>query len=127
MIISASSRFHTLYPGGRFTPFEMLAHFYRVGFGGCDYDLETVPDMEGDWRAQCAAIAERAAQLGISLDMGHLPFHPVLNEDGSKNTERFAEHMLIAIEAAPIMGVRHAVIHRTARRCSTPSLIPTPA
>ncbi|MBQ3126678.1 MAG: sugar phosphate isomerase/epimerase [Clostridia bacterium] len=111
MIISASSRFYTIYPDGVFTPFEMLEFFSRVGFGGCDYDLETVPDMEGDWRAECAAIADRAAQLGISLDMGHLPFHPVLNEDGTKNPEKFAERMMIAIEAASIMGVRNAVIH----------------
>ena len=111
MIISASSRFHTIYPGGRFTPFEMLDHFYRVGFNGCDYDLETVPAMGDNWREQCAAIANRAAALGISLDMGHLPFHPVLNEDGTKNPERFAEGMYIAIEAAGIMGVKHAVIH----------------
>ncbi len=111
MIISASSRFHTLYPGGQYTPFEMLEHFARVGFAGCDYDLETVPEMTGDWRAECAAIADRAAALGISLDMGHLPFKPILDANGKKDTARFAANMHQAIEAAQIMGIKHAVIH----------------
>ena len=124
MIISASSGFHTVYPGGQFTPFEMLEHFALVGFDSCDYNLETIFNIQGDWRAECAAIAERAAALGVRLYMGHLPFHNVLNEDGTKNPERFAENMHMAIEAAAIMGIKHAVMHPHAPTLSYDELDP---
>lgn len=109
--ISASSRFHTHYPGGVFTPVEMIEYFHRVGFTAVDFDLETVPDMGENWKTTLHDMADRAAALGVELEMGHLPFHKIKKADGSEDREQFHQNMLLAMEAAGYLGIRHAVIH----------------
>ncbi len=111
MIISASSKFHTKHADGCFTPLEMLEHFAEVGFVGCDFELETVSRMGEDWRAQCAAIAEHADRLGIVIGMGHLPYRPVRDAAGQKDPVLFTARMHMSIEAAQILGIKHAVMH----------------
>lgn len=109
--ISASSRFHTVHPGGAFSPVEMIEHFHAVGFRAVDFDIETVPAMGDDWRRIVSEMAERAAQLDVLLEMGHLPFNKVRREDGSDDPEQFHKNMLLCIEAAGYIGIKHAVIH----------------
>ena len=109
--ISASSRFYTNYPGGVFTPVEMIRYFHEVGFRAVDFDIETVPAMGDDWKRILTEMAEEAAKYDIALEMGHLPFHSVLREDGTKDREAFHRNMLHCIEAAGHIGIRHAVIH----------------
>ena len=48
--ISASSRFYTNYPGGAFSPVEMIGYFHEVGFRAVDFDIETVPAMGDEWK-----------------------------------------------------------------------------
>ena len=109
--ISASSRFYTNYPGGAFSPVEMIDYFHDVGFRAVDFDIETVPAMGEDWKRILSEMAERAAQKDVLIEMGHLPFHSILREDGSKDREQFHRNMLRCIEAAGYIGIRHAVIH----------------
>ncbi len=109
--ISASSRFHTWHREGAFTPVEMIEHFHKVGFTAVDFDLETVPTMGADWKIILHEMAERAAALGVDLEMGHLPFAKIKHADGSENKEQFHQNMLLAIEAAGFLGIKHAVIH----------------
>ena len=109
--ISASSRFYTNYPGGVFSPVEMIRYFHAVGFHAVDFDIETVPAMGDDWKRILTEMAEEAAKCDVSLEMGHLPFHSVLREDGTKDREAFHRNMLHCIEAAGYIGIKHAVIH----------------
>ena len=109
--ISASSRFYTKYPGGAFSPMEMIDYFHNVGFRAVDFDIETVPDMGDDWKRILTEMAEEAAKKDVLLEMGHLPFHSILREDGTKDREQFHRNMLRCIEAAGYIGIKHAVIH----------------
>lgn len=109
--ISASSRFHTRYPGGAFSPVEMIDYFHDVGFRAVDFDIETVPTMGDDWKRIVSEMAERAAQKDVLLEMGHLPFNKLLRADGTADTEQFHKNMLLSIEAAGYIGIKHAVIH----------------
>ena len=109
--ISASSRFYTLYPGGAFSPVEMIDYFHEVGFRAVDFDIETVPAMGDDWKRILTEMAEEAAKKDVALEMGHLPFHAILREDGTKDREQFHRNMLLCIEAAGYIGIKHAVIH----------------
>ena len=109
--ISASSRFYTNYPGGAFSPVEMIDYFHEVGFRAVDFDIETVPAMGDDWKRILTEMAEEAAKKDVALEMGHLPFHAILREDGTKDREQFHRNMLLCIEAAGYIGIKHAVIH----------------
>lgn len=109
--IGASSRFHTVYAGGEYTPREMVEHFHRVGFEGIDFDLETVPAMGEDWRRILGEAAELAAKYDIQMDYGHLPFHKIRGADGRPSAELFSRNMMLAIEAAGYAGIKNAVIH----------------
>ena len=109
--ISASSRFYTNYPGGAFSPVEMIGYFHEVGFRAVDFDIETVPAMGDEWKRILTEMAEEAAKKDIALEMGHLPFHSIRREDGSKDREQFHRNMLRCIEAAGYIGIKHAVIH----------------
>lgn len=109
--ISASSRFHTVCSDRTVEPEDMIAYFVRMGFGGIDFDIETVPDMGDGWRERCASLAERVAAAGLCMDFGHLPFHKVPGADGKPDPQAFSDRMMQCIEAAGIMGIRHAVIH----------------
>lgn len=109
--IGASSRFHTVYAGGVYSPKEMVEHFHRVGFEGIDFDLETVPAMGDDWHRILGETAELAAKYNIQMDYGHLPFHKVRGADGRPSKELFKRDMMLAIEAAGFAGIKHAVIH----------------
>ena len=109
--ISASSRFYTNYPGGAFSPVEMIDYFHKVGFRAVDFDIETVPAMGDNWKRILSEMAEEAAKKDVSLEMGHLPFHSILREDGTKDREQFHRNMLLCIEAAGYIGIKHAVIH----------------
>ncbi|MBQ7321369.1 MAG: sugar phosphate isomerase/epimerase [Clostridia bacterium] len=109
--ISASSRFYTNHPGGTFSPVEMIDYFHDVGFRAVDFDIETVPAMGEDWKRILSEMAERAARKDVLIEMGHLPFHSILREDGSKDREQFHRNMLRCIEAAGYIGIKHAVIH----------------
>ncbi len=108
--IGASSRFHTDYPGGAFTPLEMVEHFHKVGFRGIDFDIETVPAMGGDWKRILGQTAELAAKYDIVMDYGHLPFKKII-VNGKEDKEQFRKNMMHCIEAAEFAGIKHAVIH----------------
>lgn len=109
--ISASSRFYTNYPGGAFSPVEMIRYFHTVGFRAVDFDIETVPAMGDNWKRILTEMAEEAAKLDVSLEMGHLPFHGIKRPDGTPDREQFHRNMLHCIEAAGYIGIKHAVIH----------------
>ncbi len=111
LLVGASSRFETVYPGGTFTPFEMIEHFRRVGFQAIDFDIETVPAMGDEWKEKMSAIAELAAKYGIRMDYGHLPFHKFFTADGKEDKAQFSKNMMRAIEAAGYVGIKNAVIH----------------
>lgn len=109
--ISASSRFYTQYPGGAFSPVEMINYFHRVGFRAVDFDIETVPEMGDNWKRIVSEMAEEAAKRDILIEMGHLPFHGIKRADGTPDREQFHRNMLLSIEAAGYIGIKHAVIH----------------
>lgn len=110
--ISASSRFYTVYPGGSFSPLEMVEYFHRVGFEGIDYDLEAVTDcMSPDnWEKTLGEVANLAAKYGIRMDFGHLPFLKK-NDKRAKDYYGLDSVFKWAIKAAGFAGIKNAVIH----------------
>ena len=111
LLIGASSRFHTAYPGGSYSPIEMIEHFHKGGFRAIDFDIATVPEMGENWKKTLGEAVELAAKYGIRMDYGHLPFKPVKKPDGSNDKELFNKRMMLSIEAAGFAGIKNAVIH----------------
>ena len=110
--ITAASRFHTIHPAGRFTPIQMAEHFHKVGFEGFDFDMNEYTDVYAPEERDSiiSALADKAAALGLSVDMCHLPFY------GKKDIRMLdleLNHKLIkmGIEGAAKLGVRNGVIH----------------
>ena len=104
--ITASSRFHTIHPAGRFTPTQMAEHFHKVGFEGFDFDMNEYTDVYAPEERDSiiSALADKAAALGLSVDMCHLPFY------GKKDIRMLdleLNHKLIkmGIEGAAKLGV----------------------
>lgn len=109
--VTASSRFHTIHPDGRFSSIEMVEHFKKVGFEGIDYDLNEFTDIFGEDRFQrITAMADHAHKLGLALDVAHLPFYKRTDER-SKNTELYYSLVKLGIDGAAAAGIRDAVIH----------------
>lgn len=110
--VSASSRFYTMYPGGRFSPTEMVEYFHRVGFEGIDYDLEAVTDvMEPDnWKKQLSEVVDLTVKYGIRMDFGHLPFLK-RGDSRAANHKELDPIIRWGIEAAGFAGIRNAVLH----------------
>jgi len=110
MRIGASSRFYTVYPGGEFSPIEMIEYFHKVGFNAIDFDIETVPAMGENWKEILGKAASLAAKYDICMDYGHLPYQKVII-DGKEDKKQFYKNMMLSIEAAGFAGIVHAVIH----------------
>lgn len=109
--ISASSRFYTVHPEGRFTPPEMVEYFRATGFRGIDFDIETVPAMGEDWKRILGETADLAAKYDICMNFGHLPFAKIRRPDGTEDKEQFMKNTLLCLEASGFAGIRYAVIH----------------
>lgn len=111
--VSASSRFHTVHPDGRFSGVEMVEHFHKVGFEGIDFDLEAVTDYmdKNEWKKELSEIVDCAARLGVGMDFGHLPFHKKYGDPRSATLEGLGDIMRWGIEAAGFAGIKNAVVH----------------
>lgn len=113
--ITASSRFHTIHPDGKFTPTEMAEQFHKVGFEGFDFDMNEYSDnWDPDTReATIGELAETAARLNLSVNMCHLPFY---KKDDVRTTDRELNRKLImaGIDGAALLGVENGVIHPNA-------------
>lgn len=112
MKITASSRFHTIYPGGRFTAIEMAEHFHKVGFEGFDFDMNEYTDIYSPDERDViiSALADRAAALGLCVNMCHLPFYGKKDER-TLNRELNYKLVKLGIEGAARLGVKNGVIH----------------
>lgn len=109
--ISVSSRFYTLGPGTSRSFIELMDFLHNCGFDGTDLDFADVTLLGENWKKELSAVAERAAQLGVRIDFGHLPFKKIYLEDGSEDKETEHKNMLWAIDAAGFLGSEYAVIH----------------
>ncbi len=110
--ITASSRFHTAYPGGRFSPAEMARRLKKLGFQGFDFCFnEYVDIMPADSRERIISeLREQAERLDLSVDMCHLPFYN--KKDARANDPELYYGLVKAgIDGAALLGVKNGVIH----------------
>lgn len=116
LIITANSNFHRRFIDVTLPHEAVIDYFADTGFGGIDYDFESIVIMPGthdELVAFGARLGERAAARGLDLSFGHLPFHKkyAQDADGKFIRERFDELMFTAMDIAAAMGAKRAVIH----------------
>ena len=116
LIITANSNFHRKFTDTTLTHEEVVDYFADTGFGGIDYDFESLAVIglpHDELVAYAAALGERAAAHGLNLSFGHLPFHKKLAQDAEGNFDkvRFDYLMFTAMDIAVAMGAKRAVIH----------------
>ncbi len=112
MRITVSSRFHTEYPGGRYSPIESAMHLKKIGFEGIDFCMnEYVDVLDSETREkEISALREYAEKNDLSLDMCHLPFY---NKKDERIINRELNYRLVCdgIDGASLLGVKNGVIH----------------
>lgn len=114
-VITANSNFHRAFIDVTLPHEDVIDYFAALGFGGIDYDFESIAVMDGSREElvrYAGTLGERAAAKGLNLSFGHLPFHKKFaQKDGKFDPERFAELMTTAMDIAVAMGAKRAVIH----------------
>lgn len=91
-----------------------LAFHKQNGFDAADFGIGNLDLANDGWRRQVEGILEASHEVGLRIEVCHLPF---LNGNPQKNEvvlTAFAEKMHRAIDAAAALGVDHAVLHPTA-------------
>ncbi len=84
------------------------------GFDAADLSIGNLDLASDGWREQTEGILAASAEVGLGIELCHLPF---LNGNPQKNEAvltAFAEKMHRAIDAASALGVSHAVLHPVA-------------
>ncbi len=108
------TRFYGWSPNGRYSLSASLQNLHDCGFTAADVSLENIALLDDAWQSVLYAAASRAASLGMSLPVCHLPFY-MPSPDDKVAMQRFAQEQARGIEAAALMGVPIAVIHPIAR------------
>ena len=83
------------------------------GFDAADLSMGSLDLASDGWRRQVEGILEASSEVGLGIELCHLP---CLNGNPQKNEAvltAFAEKMHRAIDAASALGVSHAVLHPT--------------
>lgn len=115
LTVTANSNFHRRFIDRLLPHEELIDYFADTGFGGIDYDFESLairPGTHDELVAYAATLAERAAARGLDLSFGHLPFHKkYATFDGKFDKQRFDELMFTAMDIAVAMGAKYGVIH----------------
>ena len=104
------TRFYGWSPNGRYSLSASLQNLHDCGFTAADVSLENIALLDDAWQSVLYAAASRAASLGMSLPVCHLPFY-MPSPDDKVAMQRFAQEQARGIEAAALMGVPIAVIH----------------
>ncbi len=110
--ITVSSRFHTEYPGGRFSPLETAAHLKKLGFEGIDICMNEYVDILGKEtrEKEFYALGEYCEANDLSLDMCHLPFYNK-KDIRMKDFELNLSLVKDGIDGAAMIGAKNGVIH----------------
>ena len=114
------TRFYGWSPNGRYSLSASLQNLHDCGFTAADVSLENIALLDDAWQSVLYAAASRAARLGMSLPVCHLPFY-MPSPDDKVAMQRFAQEQARGIEAAALMGVPIAVIHPIARHAGRTS------
>lgn len=114
------TRFYGWSPNGRYSLSASLQNLHDCGFTAADVSLENIALLDDAWQSVLYAAASRAASLGMSLPVCHLPFY-MPSPDDKVAMQRFAQEQARGIEAAALMGVPIAVIHPIARHAGRTS------
>ena len=114
------TRFYGWSPNGRYSLSASLQNLHDCGFTAADVSLENIALLDDAWQSVLYAAASRAASLGMSLPVCHLPFY-MPSPDDKVAMQRFAQEQVRGIEAAALMGVPIAVIHPIARHAGCTS------
>lgn len=125
------SRYYTYASDGRRFSMTAMADFVaECGFGGIDVSLDSVGGAgesfgdafasDGAWRSVLFSLGNRAAALGLSLPVCHLPF-VMPDPDCEPAMARFARELRTGLEAAAFLGIPVAVTHPIVRHSSAVS------
>ena len=78
-----------------------------AGFDAADFSTKQLDLATDAWRTQAEDMLLAAEEVGLAFELCHLPFGGVKGVV----TEAFATKMHNAIDAAVMLGVKHAVLH----------------
>lgn len=93
---------------------EGLRFYKQAGFDAIDFGT-TFLDLGSDaWKPQVEQILKNSQEMGISFEIGHLPFMGGGGVKDEAYLKLFNEKMHRAIDAAAQMGLRYAVMHPNA-------------
>ena len=120
MLISTNSGLYSKRMGqSRYLMTDAMDFFARMGFDAVDvnfaatiYDGEEKhePVLDGDWKANVAAVRERILANGLAVSHTHLPFYDY--EMADKDMLNYNNQMTFrSIEASALVGAKLAVIH----------------
>ncbi len=84
-----------------------LLFLKETGFDAADCSMKGLDLTENGWQIQVEQMLAAGEKCGIRFEQCHLPFGGVK----SVVTEAFAEKMHHAIDAAVMLGAKHAVMH----------------
>lgn len=90
---------------------EALKFHKQMGFEAVDFGTGLLNLSEAGWQERAEAAVESAKAADITLGVCHLPFVMGGGDKGDEYMQTFNAQMHNAIDAAVILGVKHAVMH----------------
>lgn len=114
------TRFFGWCPDGRYSLSASVTNLKNCGYTAADVSLESIALLDDAWQSVLYAAASRAAALGMTLPVCHLPFY-MPSPDDKPAMQRFAREQACGIKAAALMGIPVAVIHPIARHSGSTS------
>ena len=86
----------------------------QAGFDATDFTVSMLDLTKDDWQAVVERAVTDANEIGVPIEVGHLPF---IGKGGTKDPEVqriFSQKMFRAIDAAKLLGMKYAVMHPNA-------------
>lgn len=118
------TRYYTYAPGNRrFSLTAMVDFLAACGFDGMDLSLDTIDELslplvdDDAWRASLYTLGNRAAALGLTIPVCHLPF-AMPSPDDDRAMTAFARALSRGLDAAAFLHIPTAVIHPIVRHSS---------
>lgn len=110
--VSSPLTLHGL-PGDDYSSYlrEGLLFHKEMGFDAADVGMRFFAIETDEWRPSVEKALADSEEIGLSIEVCHLPF---MNGGGPKSEEfmeDFSKRMHRAIDAAKLLGVKHAVLH----------------
>lgn len=89
---------------------QSLIFYKKVGFDAADFSMKLLPLDDECWKSIIEKAKQDAMENGIFFEVCHLPFDAQICQHPER-LSMFSEKVHRAIEAAKLLGVKHAVMH----------------